>query len=649
MKKIFITLISICLILSLAPVSAFAEGTEVSPNWIGYYPEQLLVFSSGDVEIREDGKISFPTEFNEDGSVVDGSEYKTSLLSDTIPWLNYILTSEDDNGEEYVLGITDTTNDCAWKVDTALTIKKLDDSSPASEITPIDGKYGLNIKKFGIYELSVKVNEKKYWFNLNVSPWRRFDPNALYAFAKTDPAVKGLGDSEEDQYYKLIEYTMGEDDDVHTALDEAAPFRQEFTLENANNGLYIASAGYDNDKAVFITGISPYIWIKEYGKDYPIDQGEERGDMYVASEDGSYKFNLEDKKVYQIYHARWSTLIGIGDFKDTYSRKLMYKLPDQGNIAVSDNTINLNSPNITKDNSGNKQIYMLIEKSESEILTRYAYLEHSSKWRSYGNVIGDKDGDGNIVPKAYEVDGKKYNAFAISLGDSEAGETVSFGTVHGKLNMFPITGVKIVANENTIVTPPSSGGSAPVNPVDEAKTKATAKIEEIIKAVDTAGFTDEEKKTISDISAETAEALKAAKNEEEVKTILAEAEAKVQTAEAKYTIGHNTVDFKVKAVTKVLKNGGIRVSFRFVSGEEGIEQLKAKGYKISYQFLRSTKKNGKYVAKLTKDVPTYKNTAGKKGKKYFYKMALKIEDPNGRVVYETPLDKCISGSSVFKK
>lgn len=276
---------------------------------------------------------------------------------------------------------------------------------------------------------------KKYWFNLNVSPWRRFDPNALYAFAKTDPAVKGLGDSEEDQYYKLIEYTMGEDTDTHTALDELAPFRQEFTLEEANSGLYIASAGYDNDKAVFITGISPYVWIKEYGTEYEIEDGE---------------------------------IIGV------------------------------------------------------------------------------------------EVEAEADGSFNIAIDEAEQDEIVMFGTVHGKSNMFPITGIKLKVEATNPVPPVVITTGTAANPVDEAKTNATAKIEE------------------------------------EVKAILAEAEAKIQTAEAKYTIGHNTVDFKVKAVTKVLKNGGIRVTFRFVSGEEGIEQLKAKGYKISYQFLRSTKKNGEY-------------------------------------------------------
>ena len=73
------------------------------------------------------------------------------------------------------------------------------------------------------------------------------------------------------------------------------------------------------------------------------------------------------------------------------------------------------------------------------------------------------------------------------------------------------------------------------------------------------------------------------------------------------------------------------------------------GYTVKYKFYRSTKKTAGYKAVLTKKVPTYVNTYGKKGTLYYYKVKVMVYDKDGNLTAQSALKQCKYASRLWTK
>ena len=80
-----------------------------------------------------------------------------------------------------------------------------------------------------------------------------------------------------------------------------------------------------------------------------------------------------------------------------------------------------------------------------------------------------------------------------------------------------------------------------------------------------------------------------------------------------------------------------------------IKELKDAGYTVKYRFYRSTKKAAGYKAAVTKKTASYTNTSGKKGKKYYYKVQVRVYDENGKLTAKTALKQCKYASRTWAK
>ena len=120
------------------------------------------------------------------------------------------------------------------------------------------------------------------------------------------------------------------------------------------------------------------------------------------------------------------------------------------------------------------------------------------------------------------------------------------------------------------------------------------------------------------------------------------AELKAEAEAMKASIGDSSFDVQ-KAVKKLalkarsakLKSGNIKITLK---GD--IYEFEKNGCTVKYKFYRSTKKAKGYKAAVTKDVPNYLNTAGKKGKMYYYKARVMVYDKDGKLAAKTELKQC---------
>lgn len=120
------------------------------------------------------------------------------------------------------------------------------------------------------------------------------------------------------------------------------------------------------------------------------------------------------------------------------------------------------------------------------------------------------------------------------------------------------------------------------------------------------------------------------------------AELKAEAEAIKASIGTSTFDVQkavkeltLKARSAKLKSGNIKITLK---GD--ISEFEKNGYTVKYKFYRSTKKAKGYKAAVTKDVPNYLNTAGKKGTMYYYKARVMVYDKDGKLVAKTELKQC---------
>lgn len=95
---------------------------------------------------------------------------------------------------------------------------------------------------------------------------------------------------------------------------------------------------------------------------------------------------------------------------------------------------------------------------------------------------------------------------------------------------------------------------------------------------------------------------------------------------------------KLKARSKKLKNGNIRISFAGQFAE--FEALAKQGYTIKYRFYRSTKKSSGYKRMFLSEQPIYLNTYGKRGTMYYYKAIALAYNKDGKLIAKTELKQC---------
>ncbi len=82
---------------------------------------------------------------------------------------------------------------------------------------------------------------------------------------------------------------------------------------------------------------------------------------------------------------------------------------------------------------------------------------------------------------------------------------------------------------------------------------------------------------------------------------------------------------------------------------EIIRQLEAMGYTVKYRFYRSEKSSSSYKQTVIKKEPSYTNTSGKKGTKYFYKAQVAVYDKTGKLIANTGLEQCRYACGVWNK
>ena len=107
---------------------------------------------------------------------------------------------------------------------------------------------------------------------------------------------------------------------------------------------------------------------------------------------------------------------------------------------------------------------------------------------------------------------------------------------------------------------------------------------------------------------------------------------------------------KAKALTKEMKltarsaktaKKNIKITVKTNSKTTAaIKELKDLGYTVKYRYYRSTKKASAYKPSVTKSTKTYINTAGKKGRMYYYKAQVRVYDENGKLIAKTALKQC---------
>ena len=103
-------------------------------------------------------------------------------------------------------------------------------------------------------------------------------------------------------------------------------------------------------------------------------------------------------------------------------------------------------------------------------------------------------------------------------------------------------------------------------------------------------------------------------------------------------------DLALTARSVKLKSGNIKVTLK-----GSLSEIEKNGYTVKYKFYRSTKKSKAYKAAVTKDVPNYLNTAGRKGTMYYYKARVMVYDKSGKLIAKTALKQCKYANRAWTK
>ena len=102
-----------------------------------------------------------------------------------------------------------------------------------------------------------------------------------------------------------------------------------------------------------------------------------------------------------------------------------------------------------------------------------------------------------------------------------------------------------------------------------------------------------------------------------------------------------TASMKLMARTEKTAKKNIKVTVKTNSETTAsIKELKDLGYTVKYRYYRSAKKAAGYKSAVTKTSKSYINTAGTKGKMYYYKAQVRVYDENGKLITKTALKQC---------
>lgn len=267
-------------------------------------------------------------------------------------------------------------------------------------------------------------------------------------------------------------------------------------------------------------------------------------------------------------------------------------------------------------------------------------LTFDKKVNAAGKTLGD------ITPKAEDLNKLSPNGtFAWNDGDAQS---IEQGKAYGWT--FTPNDSNYAALSGTVTPWASSGGGGGgfVIPTDTPEKVAKDFIKdsmtingEVVKAADAENY--EKVLEASDKYDKLSTAEKAAVDKEmkaqtgkTMAELKAEAEAiKASIGDAAFDIQKAVKELALKARSAKLKSGNIKITLK---GD--ISEFEKNGYTVKYKFYRSTKKAKGYKAAVTKDVPNYLNTAGKKGTMYYYKARVMVYDKDGKLVAKTELKQC---------
>ena len=102
-----------------------------------------------------------------------------------------------------------------------------------------------------------------------------------------------------------------------------------------------------------------------------------------------------------------------------------------------------------------------------------------------------------------------------------------------------------------------------------------------------------------------------------------------------------TASMKLTARTEKTAKKNIKVTVKTNSKTTAsLKELKDLGYTVKYRYYRSAKKAASYKSAVTKTTKSYINTAGTKGKMYYYKAQVRVYDENGKLIAKTALKQC---------
>lgn len=266
-------------------------------------------------------------------------------------------------------------------------------------------------------------------------------------------------------------------------------------------------------------------------------------------------------------------------------------------------------------------------------------LTFDKKVNAAGKTLGD------ITPKAEDLN--KLSPNGTFTWNDGAAQAIEQGKAYGWTFTPNDTNYAVLSGT---VTPwaSSGGGGGFVIPTDTPEKVAKDFIKdnmtingELVKAADAENY--EKVLEAADKYDKLSAAEKAAVDKEmKAQTGKTMAELKAEAEAMKASIGDSSFDVQ-KAVKKLalkarsakLKSGNIKIT---IKGD--VSEIEKNGYTVKYKFYRSTKKAKGYKAAVTKDVPNYLNTAGKKGTMYYYKARVMVYDKDGKLAAKTELKQC---------
>ena len=267
-------------------------------------------------------------------------------------------------------------------------------------------------------------------------------------------------------------------------------------------------------------------------------------------------------------------------------------------------------------------------------------LTFDKKVNAAGKTLGD------ITPKAEDLN--KLSPNGTFTWNDGAAQAIEQGKAYGWTFTPNDTNYAVLSGTVTPWASSGGGGGGFVIPTDTPEKVAKDFIKNsltvngaVVKAADADNYTKVLKAAEKYNKLSAAE--KAAVDKEmKAQTGKTMAELKTEAEAIKASIGDAVFDIQkavkelaLKARSAKLKSGNTKITLK---GD--VSEIEKNGYTVKYKFYRSTKKAKGYKAAVTKDVPNYLNTVGKKGTMYYYKARVMVYDKDGKLAAKTELKQC---------